>query len=200
MIIKIFYNVSFSYAQALASARRINSGNSINNEHLYLTCISVLSNRNGNPFIQTILKNYLFQLKNMTPKIINFILPVVLTISCDSSTKTQTKSIDTTTKTIVLTDTSEAKLLNELSDIAKSNSSPDDITISVRFIKQGKYNNGDYYIAVKTNDSTLTLINPMPLKDNDIAKLKKDGNNITLTYNSSTKTVKFLAAEYENEK
>lgn len=40
----------------------------------------------------------------------------------------------------------------------------------------------------------------MPLKEDAIAKLKKDGNNVTLTYNSSDKKVKFLAADYEPEK
>ncbi|HEX7457531.1 MAG TPA: hypothetical protein VF301_03765 [Ginsengibacter sp.] len=43
-----------------------------------------------------------------------------------------------------------------------SNSSPDDTTITGRFINQGKFENGDSYITVKTkNDSIMILIDPM---------------------------------------
>jgi hypothetical protein len=129
-----------------------------------------------------------------------FILTIsmILVASCNSS-KTPTANTDTTSKTIVLTDSSRKELVNALDDIIKSNAKPDDVTISAKFVKQGNYDNGDSYITIKTKDSTLTLINPMPLKEEEITKLKRDGNNVTLTYSSSDKTVKFLAADYQTE-
>lgn len=128
------------------------------------------------------------------------ILGIILCSSCNNS-KTQSETQDTTSATIKLTDSSRAKLINALDTLVTSNSRPDDITISAKFINQGKYDNGDSYITVKTkNDSLVTLINPMPLSESDIVLLKKDGDNITLTYSSSDKTVKFLAADYEPKK
>ena len=86
--------------------------------------------------------------------------------------------------------------------LVTSNSSPDDTTITGRFINQGKFENGDSYITVKTkNDSIMILIDPMtPLEPTEIVRLKKDGDNITLTYRESHKTVKFLATDYERQK
>jgi hypothetical protein len=137
----------------------------------------------------------------MTPKIYSWFLCLIFLASCNSSeTENQNPTVDTTTHTIKLTDSSRAKLENALGDIIKSNASPGDTTISGRYVNQGKYNSGDFYITIKTKDSTMALINLSQLKDDDIAKLKKDGDNITVTYNQSDKTVKFLAADYEQEK
>lgn len=136
----------------------------------------------------------------MTPKIYPLFLCLFFLASCNSKTQSQSPIVDTTTHTIKLTDSSKAKLENALKDIIKSNTSPGDTTISGRYINQEKYNNGDFYITIKTKDSTITLINLSSLKDDEITKLKKSGDNITLTYNQSNKTVKFLSTQNELEK
>ena len=135
----------------------------------------------------------------MTPKTYLLFLCLFFLASCNNA-KTQNTNVDTTTHTIKLTDSSKAKLENALDDIVKSNASPGDTTISGRYVNQGKYDKGDFYINIKADDSTITLINLSPLKDDEIAKLKKNGDNITVTYNQSDKTVKFLVADYEQEK
>ena len=136
----------------------------------------------------------------MTRKICYPILYLIFVVSCDSQ-RTETTIKDTTSKTIKLTDSSRTKLVNALEDIIKSNATPGDTTITGKFVNQGKYDNGDFYITITTDGSTITLTNPMsPLKDDEIAKLKKNGNNITLTYNSSDQTVKFLSVNYESKK
>lgn len=135
----------------------------------------------------------------MTPKFYSFFLCLIYLASCNTSITNDT-TIDTTTHTIKLTDTTKEKLVDALGDIIKSNASPGDTTISGHYVTQGKYDNGDFYITIKSNDSTVTLINLSPLKDDEISKLKKNGHNITLTFNQSDKTVKFLAAKYEPEK
>jgi hypothetical protein len=130
------------------------------------------------------------------------ILGIILLASCNNSSS-QTDSVTPLARIAVkLDDSSRSKLLSALDSVVESNSAPDDITISGRFISQGKYENGDNYIIVSIkSDSSITLINPLgPLKDGEITKLKKEGNNITLTYSASDKKVKFLAAEYESEK
>lgn len=100
-----------------------------------------------------------------------------------------------------LTDSSREKLIGMLDTVIASNASPDDTTISARFISQGKRENGDSYITLKTeNDSLVVLIDPMPYSDEEIAKFKKDGNNITVTYSAPDKKVKFIAADYEQQK
>lgn len=53
---------------------------------------------------------------------------------------------------------------------------------------------------IKTADSEMTLINLSLLQNQEIARLKKSGTNITVTFNLSDKKVKFLSAEYEPEK
>ena len=134
------------------------------------------------------------------PKIHLLLLCLIPLVACNSKTQSPIPSIDTTTHTIKLTDSSKAKIENALYDIIKSNASPGDTTISGRYVNQGKNDSGDFYITIKTNDSTITLINLSPLKDDDIGKLKKNGDNITVTYNQSDKRVKFLAADYEPKK
>jgi hypothetical protein len=136
----------------------------------------------------------------MRPKIYPLFLCLIFFASCNSKTQSQSPTIDTTTHTIKLTDSSRAKLENALDDIVKSNASPGDTTISGRYVNQGKDNNGDFYITIKASDNTITLINLSPLKDDDIARLKKNGDNITVTYNQSDKTIKFLATQNEPEK
>jgi hypothetical protein len=121
----------------------------------------------------------------------------VLLVSCKNS-KNKTITSDTTSKTVILTDSSRAELIRMLDTVVKSNSKKGDITIDARFISQGTKENGDSYITLKTkNDSLIVLNDPMPLKEGEIAKLKKEGNNITVTYNASDKKVKFIATEFE---
>ena len=128
-----------------------------------------------------------------------YTLGAILLISCNNI-KSEAETKDATTKTFKLTDSSRAKLINALDSIAISNSDPDDITISGRFINQGKYDRGEYYLTIETEkDSSLILINPMPLKETEISKLKKVGDNITLTYSQSSKTVKFLVTNFDPE-
>jgi hypothetical protein len=124
---------------------------------------------------------------------------LIFLASCNSSA-TQNTGIDTSTHIIKLTDSSKAKLENALDDLIKSNTSLGDTIISGRFVNQRKYDNGDFYITIKADNNTINLLNPMPLRDDEIAKLKKDGNNITLSYNSFDKTVKFLSTQNEPEK
>ncbi len=88
-----------------------------------------------------------------------------------------------------------------LDTVIASNASPDDTTISGRFINQGKRDNGESYITLKTeNDSLVVLTDPMPFSEEEIAKFKKVGNNVTVTYRSSDKKVKFAAADFEQQK
>ena len=136
----------------------------------------------------------------MRPKIYPLFLCLVFLASCSSKTQSQSPTVDTTTHTIKLTDSSREKIANALEDIIKSNASPSDTTISGRYVNQGKNDSGDFYITIKTTDSTITLINLSPLKDDEIAKLKKNDDNITVTYNQSDKTIKFLETQNEPEK
>ena len=124
---------------------------------------------------------------------------VIFFASCNNST-IQNRTIDTTTHTTKVTDSAKAKLINALNDIIKSNASIGDTTINGRYVNQGKYNNGDFYITIKTIDSTITLINLSLLKDDEISRLKKNGDNISVTYNQSNKTIKFLSTQNEPEK
>ena len=71
-------------------------------------------------------------------------MSIVFLISCDTS-KTQTERKDTGNKTTGLTHSLRSKLTNALESIVEQNSNPDDVTISGKYIEQGKYNNGDYY-------------------------------------------------------
>lgn len=137
----------------------------------------------------------------MTTKNNILILGVFLLASCKNN-QNGTATLDTNSKAVVvLTDSSKAKLADALEGIITSNSSPDDISINAKFIDQGRDSKRGSWLTIKTeNDSIVTLINPMALNETDIAKLKKDGNNITLTYTASDKTVKFLMANYEPEK
>ena len=136
---------------------------------------------------------------SMTTKNIIILLGLILLASC-KNTQNNTETNNTSNKTVVLTDSSRAKLKSALEDVITSNSSSDDITIDAKFVNQ-MYDNGNSYITVKTGDeSSITLTNPMPLDETDISKLKKEGGNITLTYSASNKTVKFLAVNYEPEK
>jgi hypothetical protein len=129
-----------------------------------------------------------------------WILILLLITSCNNS-QTRNITVDSTSTTFIVTDSSREKLVNALGDIIKSHSGPNDISVTGQFIKQGKYENGDAYLTMKTGDSTITLLNLMfPLKENEIGKLKKNGNNLTVTFDSVNKKVKFLSVLFEQEK
>jgi hypothetical protein len=138
----------------------------------------------------------------MRPEIYSLFLGLIFLVSCDGP-KSQNRNPAVDTKkshTIKLTDSSRAKLQNALADIVKSNASSGDTTISGRYVNQGKYDNGNYYITIRTNETSVTLINLSLLKDDEISKLKKNGDNITVSYSQSDKTVRLLSADYETEK
>jgi hypothetical protein len=126
-----------------------------------------------------------------------YIIGIVVLVSCKNSNN-HAINIDTTAKSIRLTDSSRAGLTRILDTVVKSNSNPDDITIKARFVNQGKNKNGDSYITLMVNaDSLIVLTNPMPFREGEIAKFIKVGNNITVTYSVSDKKVKLLAAHFE---
>ncbi len=133
----------------------------------------------------------------MTINTTYILLGVILLVSCNSGA-TKTTNVDTSTKIIKLTDSSRKVVLNTLEDIVKSNSAQGDTTISGRFVSQKKFGAGELYIFIQIGDSTVQLINSAPLKDDEIAKLKKEGNNITVTYNAADKKIKFLSEEFES--
>ncbi|HVY76328.1 MAG TPA: hypothetical protein VG890_15975 [Puia sp.] len=101
-----------------------------------------------------------------------------LAVSCNSISR-QTASTDSAI-TIRLTDSAKDKMVDTIDSAIESNASPNDTTLSARFIRQETKGDGNVYITVQANDSILTLINLLPLKDDEISKLKKRGNNITL--------------------
>ena len=130
-----------------------------------------------------------------------FTLCIVALVSCKNPGHPTPKP-DTTATTFLLTDSSKAALIKELDTIVASNSASDDITVDARFVDQGKDKNGNAYITLLLKgQKSITLNNPMPpFKPEEIAKLKKKGDNITVTYSNSDKKVKFLAADFEPDK
>ncbi len=135
----------------------------------------------------------------MTKNTSYIILGVIILVSCNSAA-TKTANVDTTTKIIKLTDSSRKAVVNALEDIVNSNATEGNTTISGRFVSQKKFSTGEFYIFIKVGDSTIRLINLTPLKDDEIAKLKKEGNNITVMYNDIDRKIKYLAEVFEPEK
>jgi len=136
--------------------------------------------------------------KTTTNKSGIYILGIMLLISCRNA-KHQTG--DRVRIVGRLTDSSREKLIDMMDTVIASNASPDDTTISARFINQGIRENGESYITLKTeNDSLVVLTDPMPFSEGEIAKFKKEGNNVTVTYRSSDRKVKFAAADFEQQK
>ena len=127
-----------------------------------------------------------------------YILGIMLLISCRNAKHHTGDRVRIEGR---LTDSSREKLIGMLDTVIASNASPDDTTISGRFVNQGKGENGDFYITIKTeNDSLVVLTDPMPFSEEEIAKFKKNGNNVTVTYRTSDKKVKFAAADFETVK
>jgi hypothetical protein len=131
----------------------------------------------------------------MIQKTSRWFLCLFFLASCNTSNK-QDPIVNTTTHTIKLTDSSRKKLITALEDIIITNARTGDTTISGKFVNQGKNDKGNF-ITVQTNDRKITLVNLLPLKEGEIGKLKRSGDNITVTYNQSNNTVKFLATLYE---
>ncbi len=99
--------------------------------------------------------------------------------------------------TIKLDDSSRKFLINALTAIVDSNASADDVSIDAAFVSQGKLDDNNDYLILKKNDSIIKLINPMPLREEDIHKLKKEGDNISLTYRASTRKISLLFEKFE---
>lgn len=124
-----------------------------------------------------------------------FIITYLVDASCnDTRSKLDKKVI--TSDSINLNDSSAERITNSLQDILQDNANTDDTTISGHFERQWQNQDGEQLISLKIGDTTITLINLTPLKEDEIRNLKKDGPNITVTYRTLDKKVTLLIANY----
>jgi hypothetical protein len=133
-------------------------------------------------------------------RVIRIFIGCFLLISCESNSKNTTKKTPDSKNSnaiIVRDSTSKAYLVGILDSSIKSIDKP--VTITGKFIKQEKYDDENYFLYIKTNDSVLILNNKMPLEEDDIKKLKKEGNNLTVIYSKNDQTIKFLSEDYEQK-
>jgi tetratricopeptide (TPR) repeat protein len=98
----------------------------------------------------------------------------------------------------------DSSLANSLINMV--NSIPNGVGFSGRFVKQEKLNDDTYSLFAKDSSNNLiSFITSMPLSEDEIGRLKKSGDNITLVYtiNTDTKTnktikvVQFILASYD---
>ena len=99
----------------------------------------------------------------------------------------------------------DSSLTDSIIDLAKN--IPGGSSFSGKFIKQVKLNDTYTLFAKDSSNNLVSFITQVPLSEDEIGRLKKEGDNITLVYtiNTDTKTnkkikvVQFISASYETK-